>query len=187
MKNNSILLTEQAGNALSIQNILRINEIWRKVFPENKPLDPANRKPFTNDRFFMVFKPKNGIIAVGRLRPIRGINFQGRLFNIAGVADIVSTVRKQGYGSKVVKAMHKHLQDRHQTGIGFCRPDNSPFYQKCGFQIAKDLGRRFIYQESTEKIKQGKGDVLFVNGEDRLVEKILEHTEEKVLIPCPHW
>ncbi len=176
----------QKGKDLPIQTIRWINEIWQKVFPENKPLEPKNRKPFTNDKFFIVRSPKKKILSVGRLRPIK-IRFLGKFYNIQGIADIVSVIKRRGYGKILMRAIYNYLSYRKQTGVGFCGRKNSPFYQKCGFKIAKTLIERFLYKNPQGKLIKIKGDVLYLSGNDGFIEKVLSHPKEKVLIPFPHW
>ena len=60
---------------------------------------------------------------------------------------------------------------------------------KKGFKIAKNLTLRFLYKNPQGKIIRDVGydDVLYVNGNNGFMEKVLEHPLEKIFIPCRHW
>ncbi len=186
---NNYFLKVQRGKFLQVLLIKEIREIWQRVFPQDKPLEPEKRKLFADDVFFIFLGPKKEILSVGRLRPVKKVLFLGTLYNIQGIADIVSVIERQGYGKIIMQAMHKYLIHRKQTGIGFCSRGISIFYQKCGFKIAKNMTNRFLYKDSRGKIIRDVGydDVLYVNGKNGFMEKILEHPVEKIFIPCRHW
>ena len=186
---NKCILKVQRGKFLPVQIIRKIREIWHQAFPHDEPLEPEKRKLFADDVFFIFSGSKNEILSVGRLRPVKKVFFLGSLYNIQGIADIVSVIERQGYGRIIMQAMHKYLICRKHTGIGFCSRRISLFYQKCGFKIAKNLTMRFLYKNSHGKIIRDTGydDVLYVNGNNGFIKKVLEHPLEKIFIPSRHW
>jgi len=148
-----------------------------------------NKKLIANEVFFILYGPEKVILSSGRLRPINGISFLGRLYNIIGISNIASAIERQGYGKAIMHAIHKYLRQRKQTGIGFCTRDITPFYPKCGFKVVEDLTERFIYKNTEGKIIRDEVhiDVLYLSGSDGFGEKLLDHPKGNVLIPCPHW
>ncbi len=159
-------------------------ESWDSISPEwtrYKGLD--NPEAYANDTFFIITDEER-ILAAGRLRPIE-LDFLETTYFILGVADIVAVEKGKGYGRALIEAVHARLIETEMTGVGFCRPSKSPFYEKMGFNIAKDLVERFVYKEF---IGVGHSeDVLYVNGKDRFMEQVLAHPDEIVHIPVPNW
>ena len=137
---------------------------------------------------FYITRSQKEILSVGRLRPV-DINFLDKPYKIQGIADIVSVFERQGYGRVIMQAMYKYLIHRKQTGVGFCGPAISSFYQKCGFKIAKNLTHRFLYKNPNGKIIRDVGydDVLYISGNDGFMKKVLEHPSENIFIPYSHW
>ena len=177
------------GNDLSVQLMKEINKIFQKAFPGNEPVNIKNQKLFSKDIFFIVRDSKQKLLSIGRLRPVR-IVFLKKVYNIQGIADIVSVIERKGHGRVLMSLIYEHLISNKQTGIGFCNRKNSPFYHKCGFKITKNLEERFLYKNPKGKIIKNKGGehlVLYLTGKDKFIEKVLANPKEKVLIPCPHW
>ena len=148
-----------------------------------------NRKLIANEVFFILYGSEKEILSSGRLRPINGVSFLGKLYNIQGISDIVSVIERKGYGKAIMHAIHKYLNRRKQTGVGFCTRDVTPFYPKCGFKVVEDLTERFIHKNTKGKIIRDEVhiDVLYLSGNDGFMEKLLKHPKKTVLIPCPHW
>ncbi|MBW2993549.1 GNAT family N-acetyltransferase [Candidatus Woesearchaeota archaeon] len=178
----------QKGKDLSVKTIIQINEIFQKEFPGNELVEVGNRKLFSNDVFFIVRDSKKRVLSVGRLRPAKVI-FLGKIYSVQGIADIVSVIKKKGHGKRLMQAIHKYIVNKKQRSIGFCLQKNSPFYRKSGFKIAKDLVKRFIYKNPKGKIIKNEwdNDVLYSIGTEDLIEKILAHPKEQVLILRPFW
>jgi len=176
------------GKDLSIYAMKKINKIFQEAFPGTEPVKSKNQKLFSNDTFFIVRDSKRRILSVGRLRPVK-ITFLKKIYHIHGIADIVSVMKKKGYGKVLMASMYEYLDKKKQTGVGFCNRKNSPFYHKSGFKIAKNLVRRFLYKNPNGKIVKNKedNDVLYLGGKDNFIEKVLANSREKVLIPCSHW
>ena len=176
------------GKNLSNGKAKEIDKIFQKEFPGNEPVNPKRPKLFSNDIFFIVEDSKNKILSVGRLKPIK-IKFLGITYKIQRIADVVSVMKRKGYGKIVMTAMRKYLDKTNQTGIGFCRRTNSIFYKKCGFIIAKKLAKRFLYKNPKGQLIKNKGDddVIYFDEKNNFVEKVLYYPKEKVIIPGKHW
>lgn len=142
---------------------------------------------FYNDPFF-ILKDKGKIVSIGRFRLIK-INFLKKNYSVLGIADIVSIIKKKGYGRIVMKHMLQYLKKSKKTGIGFCERKNSRFYKKCGFKIKKDYVDHFIPIDSkgNKVLEHGDDDVLYFNGKDNFMKKVLANKKQKVLIPTFHW
>jgi len=180
------------GKNLSNDYIKKWNETRLKEFDEDRPLNLKNRKNFEKDIFFTLYDKNKNILSCGRLKQIK-INFLSNHYNILGGADLVSTIRGKGYGKITKKAQIKYAKERKKTMIGFCTRKNTPFYEKCGLEIKKDLVKRFVYPSSSgykpkqEEEKYKNRDVTYLNGKDEFMKKVLANPKEKVIIPIPHW
>lgn len=175
------------GKRLSNEYIKEWNKIRLKEFNEDSLLNQKNRKSFENDIFFSLYENNKKILSSGRLKLIK-INFLNHTYNIFGSADLVSTVKGKGYGKIIKKAQIKYAKNKKKTMIGFCARKNTPFYKKCGLQIKEDFIKRFVYS-SSKGYKPDKEDidVIYIQGKDKFMEKILRNPKEKVIIPIPHW
>ena len=165
----------------------KIDNIWQKEFPRNDSVLPKNRRNFSEDTFFVLYD-ENKILSTGRLRP-NSIKFRGKNYQIQGIADIVSVIKGKGYGKKIMRTMHKHLNNTGEIGMGFCMRENSPFYRKSGLKIAANLAQRFVYKNSKGKLVRGStdNDVIYFEKGRNLVNAIIKYPKEKVLIPKYPW
>ena len=164
-----------------------INRLWQKEFSGNDSVMPGNRKDFAEDTFFVLFDGKK-ILSTGRLRRV-AVRFMGREHKIKGIADIASAIKGKGHGKKIMQAMHKYLDNKKQIGIGFCMRKNSPFYRKSGLKIAAALAERFIYKNSRGKFVKCSPDtdVIYSIKGKNLINLIIRHPKEKVLMPGRPW
>lgn len=183
---NKIIIKK--GRNLSYDFIKQWNKIMLKTFSEKESMNLKKKREFINDIFFIFNDEKGKLLFLGRLRPVK-LKFLKKSYNILGVADIVSITKRKGYGKILMKEMLKYIKSKDKTAIGFCESKNSPFYEKSGFKIEKNLVKKFIYKNPQGKIMKDEGDedVLYFQRKDNFMKKILLNPKEKVLIPIPHW
>jgi hypothetical protein len=124
---------------------------------------------------------------MGGLRPIK-INYLGKKYVIEGICSIISVKKGKGCGKKIMQKIVKILKDENKTGLGFCGPSVTPFYQKSGLKTEKDFVKRFIYKnsETGEEIIDNHGDGIYYDGKDKFVSKVLK-SQEPVYINVLHW
>jgi len=179
-------LAIKKGKQLGKKETEQIFSIWKKEFDSPK----EKQEKFADDVFFILRNSKKEILSAGRLRPVK-VKFLGRIYEIMGIADIVSVVKKKGYGKKIMKAIKDYLKTRKKTGIGFCFRKNSGFYQKCGFGIARSQVARFVYGNKKKK-KYGdkdlhKTDVDVIYFGKEFTEEFLNNKDNDVKIYIKHW
>ena len=104
-KRGKMKLVIKKGEQLSIKEIREWNKIMYWAFREDKPLNPKNRKEFAKDIFSILYDEKN-ILSLGRLKPIK-IKFLNKTYSILGIADVVSVIKKKGYGKKMINGLIK--------------------------------------------------------------------------------
>ncbi len=136
--------------------------------------------------FFFV-KKNNKIVSFGLLRPVK-IKYLGKGYNIFGISNMISIIKKKGYGKILVQAMKDFLSKKEKTGLGFCSKENTLFYKKSGVIVEGKLKNRFFYDygNSQKNIEAMKGFVIYWEGKDKFVTKVLR-TKSLVKIPCEHW
>lgn len=176
-------LTMIKGKDLTSDLIAKLNHVWKAVYKdEGNKLE--NAEEFKNNTFF-ILQESDAVLSVGRLRPIT-VDFMDKKYNIQGIADIASVIQKKGYGEKVMQGIKNWLKENKEVGIGFCEPEVSKFYEKCGFSTYPGLTAMFWYVDKwSGKLENYKSDVIFF-GEDReLINKLLNNPSEKALIPFP--
>ena len=174
------------GKDLSPTELKEINYWRKKEFQAKTDWSKSVNQPHHQDIIFLL-KDANKLQAFGRLRPITVyVNKKG--YDIWGIATVVSISRGVGYGRMIMKEMKKYIKSHLKTSIGFCGKYNSPFYTKCGFSIIKEGNKNFIYVDKKGKKHQGNpDDVLYIKGNDDLIDQSLSNKSIQVLHYIPHW
>jgi len=163
----------------------RWNKTIYKVF-KSEPVEDLSR-----DIFFIV---KNGtkIVSVGALTPVK-IKFKGEYYNILGISEVASLVQGKGYGKILMKAIINYVNKSGKTSFGFTGNKTSPFYEKSGLKVKKNMLKKFVYQPKNEKEKQEveralkrDGNVIYIEGKDKLISKV-SSSKSKAQLPCMYW
>jgi len=165
-----------------------LTKSFKKVYVSalKKEFNCSPEEDYSKDIFFII-KDKNRFVSFGVLTPI-SINYKGKKYNILGITEMISIVKKKGYGKAMVSAMRKYLIKRRKTGVGFCGHKVSSFYNKAGLKTKEKLARRFFYDYGNEKENFHKRDldVVYWEGKDKFITKVLK-TKSLVKLPCEHW
>jgi predicted GNAT family acetyltransferase len=165
------------GSQLSKEFIQEWNELIKKEF---KGYGQLKKKEFYKDVFF-ILENKNKLLSIGRIKSLK-INFIGKNYKILVITDVVSIIKKKGYGKRIIQAMKKYIKRKGNSEIGFCHPKNTRFYEKCGLIIVKDGVKRCYYRDKNGKIHKNHWDknLLCLEGKDRLISKIISNPKEKI-------
>ena len=172
------------GSELTEAEFHQIKHAWIREF------DPPDltKEQFANSLFFLLIEEET-IFALGELIPIEPIEFAGELFDILGIGGIVANKKGRGYGKLIMQAIKDHLAAVDKTSVGFCEGRVKGFYEKCGFKVEIDLIERFIYVEREKSFRNTEDDcVLYWDGSDKFVEKVLSMPNDKLILPRPpNW
>lgn len=170
------------GKNLSTNDLGIINAARQKEFGSPVAIDP---KPDNEEWEKQYFLARNGekLVAFGRLHEV-DVTFENQTYPIFGIATVIALEKGGGYGKTLMIAMKEYIEERGKTGIGFCSKDVTPFYEKCGYGILVD-GQQEFHHPAPPKFEGS--DVLYIDGEDRLVEKMLAHPGEIAELSKPHW
>lgn len=171
------------GTQLSKQEIDQINIAKNREWK----IPPLQKNEQESTLFFLLKDESNTIVAQGEVIEINGIIFNNESFNILGVGGIIANEKGQGYGRELMTAIKEFIAKHKKTGIGFT---NKPeFYQKCGFSIDIISKKQFVHLKDGKRITNKENEViLYLAGQDRLMEKIVALPSEDVVLPItPNW
>jgi len=137
-----------------------------------------------NDKLFFLYKSSEEVLAMAGLWEVKPFLFDGKSYVIHGVIEVIATIKGQGYGSIVMRAMHEHMVKNNLNGLGFCRSAVSKFYEKCGFTVIHGITHRFIYQKDGKEITNQDGQIIFYqDGPDEFMKHVLANPSKNILIP----
>lgn len=159
-----------------------LDQINASVFREFK-VKPYDREGLADTLFFFL-KEDGNILAMGGLKKVESVLFNGEKFSILGVVEVIANIKGEGYGMRVVSDMRNYLISNDKSGIGFTMPKNTHFYEKCGFRIERNSTKRFVYTTDGKRITNQDGQVIFYqDGSDKFMEKVLANPNLEVSIP----
>ena len=115
------------------------------------------------------------------------VKFAGVAYPVQGILNVVAAVKGQGYGRAVMAAVYEWLISENCTGVGFTKREVSPFYERCGYQVARDLVERFREDDPDDDTvwphPDGDEDVFYVNDYANLFQTILSTPNELAFVP----
>ncbi len=127
-----------------------------------------------NKKTFFLLKDVENILAMGGLFEVKPVLFEDQRLKIFGVIEVVSNKKGEGYGKEVMTAIRNWLIENSEIGLGYCMPKNAGFYEKCGFAINTDCGKRFVFKNNGLDIRNQDGQLNFYQDtENGTLEKIL--------------
>lgn len=181
----------KSGKHMKMNVLKEVDKIWQKAFTVTYSSTLENNGELGDffDDLFFILSERDKILSAGRLRPVRKIRFMNKSYKILGIADIVSVKKRAGYGKKIVTAMGEYLANKKKIGMGFCKVENAEFYRKCGFGVATDLVKNFIFKGDNGRSLKDEfdDDVIFSSLGKKLINKIIKNPKEKVFISQKPW
>jgi predicted GNAT family N-acyltransferase len=177
------------GRNLTPRELKVINEWRMKEFNSKSFIKPKQGNEDWNKRYFLLLNENGEIVAFARLHEVN-LEFLGKEYAIFGLATLISIERGKGYGEKLTLEMKKFIEKSGKTGVGFCDKKLTDFYRKCGFGNIKDGVSRFLYKNEEGNLLKdtwGGGDVIYLEGEDKLIELIINNPKEIVISYRQHW
>ncbi|MEM9502698.1 MAG: GNAT family N-acetyltransferase [Cyanobacteria bacterium P01_E01_bin.43] len=170
------------------QPLLRtLDALWTDAFgwqplpdDEEVEVDPAEHL------FLLQSEDEARVLATAVVKRF-DVTFTGVAYPVQGILNVVAAVKGQGYGQAVMAAVHEWLLSEGHTGMGFTKREVSPFYERCGYQVARDLVERFreddLDNDAVRPHPDGDEDVLYVNDYGNLIQTILSTPNEFALVP----
>ncbi len=169
------------GIELTHSEINQVDEAKKREFGAR----PLEDRDFGEAVFFLLME-EGKLFALGGLIVIEPVLFDDEPFSLLGIGGILANEKGRGYGGQIVRAVKKYLSGKGKTGIGFCKVHNRGFYEKYSFSVNEDIVKRFVYLADGERMTNKTDDlVLYFDGADHFMKKVLANPREDVLLPRP--
>jgi len=165
---------------INIMNAARIKEYGDIGFIDFKKEDKVAE-------FFFV-KENNRIVSFGMLKPVE-IEYLNKKYFIFGIGRGLTIEKGKEYG-RILNAIRIHyLKKTGKTGLAFTDKKNIEFFKKVGYNVSKNLIKRFRYKNPTtdEIIMDMDGDGVYYEGKDKLISKILSEKYTIAYTNVPFW
>lgn len=171
------------GKDLSMEDLESINYYRKKEFHTNSDIQPAPDSDEWEKPYFLVRDENGRLMAFGRLHHLK-VTFRGVEYQVLGIATILATEKRKGYGRMVLEMMKKYSHDAKKTAIGFCDPEDSGFYLKCGLGVTEGM-ERFVFPSGPKS--KGPGKTIYIEEDDGLIEEMKKFPTEKVISSREEW
>lgn len=170
------------------QSLLRtLDALWTDAFGwQPLPDDEAVEVDPAEQLFLLRSEDETRVLATAVVKRF-DVKFAGVAYPVQGILNVVVAVKDQGYGRAVMVAVHEWLISENCTGVGFTKREVSPFYERCGYQVARDLVERFREEDPDDDTVRphpdGGEDVFYVNDYANLFQAILSTPNELAFVP----
>ena len=184
----AVKLEIKKGKDLTSHELDIINDARKKEFNSTSMLAPVQGNEDWNKLYFLL-RDDNTLLAFARLHEVT-IEFDAKQYEVLGFATLISLCKGEGYGAKLVQEIKKYVEASGKTSIGFFNNTIREFYKKAGVGIIIDGTSKTLYKDHEgvlHKDTWGGGDILYIEGKDRLIENILSKPDEPIYIFRPHW
>lgn len=175
------------GRNLAAEELTTINDHRKIEFNSQNPISPAPDNENWLMPYFLV-REDGKLVAFARLHEVK-LEFMGETYDIYGIATVIAIVKSRGYGQQLMAEMKRFILQNKKTAIGFCYQSVSGFYEKCGYSIVKRGKSRFAFMQDGHKLPQTDpgDDVLYLDGQDMLMEKVNSNPEEQITAYMHPW
>lgn len=139
-----------------------------------------------NSTFFFLYEG-DMIKAFAMLKPVT-LYYHDKEFAIMGLANVMCLEKSKGYGTKIMSAVTKYLDQNNIAAIGNTWKYNFDFYKKCGFTFLPNLIERMIYitpEGKHEKTERVDYDMFYYNPIGS-IDNVVSSTDE-IIIKVPFW
>jgi hypothetical protein len=142
-----------------------------------KEFAPTEVKDFDRDyepeTLWFFVQVDSETVSFAGLRPV-ALTYMGEKYNLLGICSVISIAKGRRYGTTLMTSITNHVKKTGKTAIGFTL--QAEFFKKAGLGTKKEFIKRFIYRNPAtgeEEIDE-EGDGIYVEGNDRLIEKMLK-------------
>jgi hypothetical protein len=161
------------GKDLSSEQLKIINQYRKTEFGSPTAIEVNPQSENWEKPYFLAYAGEQ-LAAFGRLHDVE-VRLQQQTYRTLGIATVVATKKGAGFGKLLMEKMKEYIEASGKTAIGFCGPDVSAFYEKCGFSIIKGGVQRVVYMESGKHVpvpaERANGDVIYLSGADNFMQK----------------
>lgn len=175
-------LLTRMGNELTDHDYAQLNEASQREFRLRLPAKPE----LSNRQYFLLIEEETEkLLASGYLKPVSPVICNQKTFSFLAIGDIIAEEKGKGYGKQVVGAISEHLIALDAIGLGFCSPNNTGFYEKCGLSVETQSTHRFVYRDGEKRLTAEGQFILYQDSSDHVLEHVLAEREHEVFVPDP--
>lgn len=174
------------GNELSPEEIDDVNKAKAREWGNS----PMGKHQITISTFFHLRDEKGSMLSLVQLLDIPKFDFNGEEFNLTGIGGMISNIKGKGYGKELLHGVISYLKKKDLTTFGFCDDDVARFYKNSGLAIVPDLTKKFVFYDKNghKKVNTKELNVMYYEGSDYFVSKILKLNPQEVVLPrTPDW
>lgn len=184
---NNTIVEVMFGKSLSVEDLKVINQARLKEFGSTSVIKPVEGGDDWEKPYFLA-RVNNKIVSFARLHSVV-VEFEEEKYEVLGIATMISLEKGKGYGKILMQKMGQYIHEQRKTAIGFCNGEVSGFYESCGLSILKDGKKRFIHFENGDQITSRfpEGDVIYANGDDRFMDKVIQQFDKQVIAYRAPW
>jgi hypothetical protein len=171
------------GKDLSDGDLVAINYHRRAEFHSDSDILPLPDNDEWEKPYFLVKDDQGTLLGFGILHFLK-VKFRGTTYPVLGIASILSIEIRKGYGRLILEKKKEYVQGKQITAIGFCDPEDTGFYEKCGLGVIKGM-ERFEFPGGPKN--SDPGDVIYIDGGDGLVDELKKYSKDKIEALSPEW
>jgi hypothetical protein len=187
MKNNNCTIL--LGKDLNSDQLKQINYLRKKEFNSQTDINPKPDNEDWDKVFIILESPESHkLLAFCRLHKVL-LSMGNDTFNVVGFATLISTQKRKGYGSKILKCSKYYSSSERKPILGFCNPDLKEFYSKNDFKILSGGVNKFIYKDEHDNEVPPKytDSIAFMYDNSGILIKYVNENKGKINISMSHW
>ena len=173
---------------LSLQQIEDFNFWQHKEFHHTgateETITQENKNDYKDDLFYFLTDDTGKTLAMVVLFTVEPVFFMKKDYQILTFTGLVATEKGKGYGKSLITEVKQDIISSGLSCFSFCHLE--VFYEKCGFGIMLNTLNRFQYSGENCAIFD-MPHIVYINGEDNLIESIINYPDEMVTLPIPWW
>ncbi len=175
------------GLDLSEAELSIINEARKREFGSKDDIFPKEGNDEEKCQFLFLKKENGEVIAFGRV-DVMPIKNRDETYDVLCLSTVIALPKGVGYGSQLMEKVKEMVAKTGKTMIGFCETKNLLFYKKCGFEIVDPKENQFVFTDSNGVVLLDiyPGEVFYLDGEDKLISKIIESNDKTIKIERKH-
>lgn len=138
-----------------------------------------------SDRMFFLTYDNNNLVSFGTVKPIK-IYIDNHEIEILGIQSVTSIIEGKGYGKILMEQIVKYGQLQKKDLLGFCTTDTLGFYEKCKFNIYRNVPENFYYIDKDGSEIGSCSHVIYLEFGEKFMDDVIKNNK-KVTYRVPRW
>lgn len=123
------------------------------------------RQRFFNSEFHLL-REDGRVVSIARINADFLLEINNTLWRVAEFVGFAAVTQGKGYGSELLHAVIKTIQESGTVTIGFCEKELRPFYEKHGIPILYDAAKYILEKEDDNWVPSTDDDILILYATD---------------------